>query len=604
MGVYFLRRAFGLLKKDFQKLYSSVFLIQKRSIFSRIFTGYLLIVFVLSGLILVFSFKTIKDHYIDTFTGNLKNLGIILNLKITPLLEENRRGELDSFVKKLGKEINTRITVIAPDGKVYADSEKDPASMENHRGRPEVIQALECGVGRSLRYSSTVKEEMLYVAMPVEKEGKIIGVVRVSIFLKQIKVLLQDLRRRILEVAFLAMIVSLLGAALFSRSLSRPVRDLARASHRVASGDFNVRVFLKSEDELGDLAESFNYMTEKIKTLFADLSLQKEELDSIIFSIQEGLLVLDSEGKIVLSNESFRRIIQEDTIEGKFYWEVVRESRLGELVEKVRNMKKNLTGEVELNGRNYLCSATFLSFREGIIVILHDITEFKRLEKIKKDFVVNVSHELRTPLTAIKGFVETLGEEIDQKQKHYLEVIKKHTDRLINIVQDLLLLARLEKKKVELEWEEVNLKNLIEEMVRIFEERIREKNLALKLNIEGDVGSIKGDAFKLEQMFINLIDNAVKYTEKGEIKISLQRKNQQVRIEIQDTGIGIPTEHLERIFERFYVVDKSRSRKLGGTGLGLAIVKHIVLLHNGEINVESTPGVGSKFIVFLPANFS
>ncbi len=587
----------------------------KRSIFSRIFAGYLLIVFALSGLILIFSFKTIKDHYIDTFTANLKNLGIILKLKITPLLEENRRVDLDNFVKKWGKEINTRITVIAPDGEVYADSEKDPSSMENHRDRPEVVKALEGGIGRSLRYSSTVKEDMLYVAMPVEKEGKVIGVVRVSIFLKQIKALMQDLRRRISEVALLVIIVSLLGAALFARSLSRPIRDLARASHRVAAGDFDARVFLKSKDELGELGKSFNYMTEKIKTLFTDLALQKEELDSIIFSIQEGLLVLDKEGKIVLSNESFRKIVQEEVpssrsvsvseYRGKFYWEVVRESRLGELVEEVRRKKENLSGEIELNGRNYLCSATFLGAREGIIVVLHDITEFKKLEKMKKDFVVNVSHELRTPLTAIKGFVETLEEEIDQQQKHYLEVIKKHTERLINIVQDLLLLARLEEKEVALEWEEVNLKNLIEDVARIFEEKVKDKGLTLRLEVEEDIGSIKGDTFKLEQMFINLVDNAVKYTEKGEVKISLRREGSVgVKIEIQDTGIGIPAEHLERIFERFYVVNKSRSRRLGGTGLGLSIVRHIVLLHNGEINVESTPGAGSKFVIILPASLS
>jgi len=256
-----------------------------------------------------------------------------------------------------------------------------------------------------------------------------------------------------------------------------------------------------------------------------------------------------------------------------------------------------------LHDRIFLCSATFLKSGEEVVVVFHDITQVKNIEKIKKDFVVNVSHELRTPLTAIKGFVETLEEEVDGKIQHYIDIIKRHTDRLINIVRDLLLLSELEEKGVTLEIEEVNVKNTVERIIPLFEQRLREKNLTLNLKVEGNLPPIKADPFKLEQMFMNLMDNAVKYTEKGGVFISVKKvREQKVCIEIQDTGIGIPKEHLPRIFERFYVVDKSRSRSFGGTGLGLSIVRHIVLLHNGSIDVESSPGSGTTFSITLPVN--
>jgi two-component system phosphate regulon sensor histidine kinase PhoR len=232
--------------------------------------------------------------------------------------------------------------------------------------------------------------------------------------------------------------------------------------------------------------------------------------------------------------------------------------------------------------------------------MLHDITHIKKLGQVKKDFVTNVSHELRTPLTAIKGYVETLETEIGPEQKGYVDIIKRNIERLINIVTDLLTLSQVEEKSVALEIEEVDVRTLAEYAFKIFEPRAREKNLSMELRAEPHLPRLKGDPFRLEQLLINLIDNAVKYTERGTITISLRPQNNNVIFEVQDTGTGISQEHLDRIFERFYVVDKSRSRKMGGTGLGLSIVKHIVQLHNGQIQVESSPGKGTKFTVILP----
>ncbi len=577
----------------------------KNSIFMKIFGGYLFIVIVILAITFPLTFRAIRHHHIDTLTGNLKNLCITLNLKLTPLLENNQIKELDTLIKKLGKQIDTRITVMNPEGVVLADSEKNPTLMENHKNRIEIIQAIKYGFGTSLRYSASVKEEMLYVAMPIEKDGNVYGVLRASLYLKEINTLLNNLKMNIIKIAVIIVVILLIGAFLFSRNFSRPLNELGAASRRVAQGDFSVKVFLNSRNEIKELADSFNYMTEQINTLFTQLSNQKDELNSIISSIKEGLCVIDNEGVISISNESFRKTVQNDSVKGKLYWEVIRKTRFDELIKKVRSEKNSIVDELELNSRAFLCSATFCSNKEEIVVTLHDITKIKNLEKTKKDFVTNVSHELRTPLTAIKGFVETLQDtNNDDENQNYLNIIKRHTDRVIRIVNDLLLLSKLEGKSDSLELEEINLKDLIENILKIFEQSLKEKNLALKFNVDKNLPVIKADPFKLEQVFINLIDNAIKYTERGEVVISLSHENEMVKIEIQDTGICIPREHLSRIFERFYVVDTSRSRKLGGTGLGLSIVKHIVLLHNGKIDVKNIPGTGTNFIVTLPANLS
>ncbi len=475
--------------------------------------------------------------------------------------------------------------------------------MENHNNRIEITKAIKFGLGTSLRYSASVNEEMLYVAVPIEKDGKVYGVIRASLFLNEINTLLNNLKINIITIAVIIVVILLIGAFLFSRSVSNPLNELAIASRKVAKGDFNTKVFLKSRNEIKELADSFNYMTDQIKTLFSQLSYQKEELNSIISSINEGLCVIDKKGVISVSNESFRKAAQNDSVKGRLYWEVIRKTRFDELMKKVRSEQKSTIEEIELNNKIFLCSATFCSNNKDIVVTLHDITKIKNLEKTKKDFVTNVSHELRTPLTAIKGFIETLQESRnDDENKHYLNIINRHTDRVIKIVNDLLLLSKIERTPDSLEWEKVNLNNLLENVLKIFEQSLKEKNLVLKFNADSNLPIIKADPFKLEQVFINLIDNAIKYTERGEIVISLNYNNETVTIEVQDTGICIPQEHLTRIFERFYVADSSRSRQLGGTGLGLSIVKHIILLHNGKIDVRNIPGKGTNFIVSLPIN--
>lgn len=315
--------------------------------------------------------------------------------------------------------------------------------------------------------------------------------------------------------------------------------------------------------------------------------------------MQPGLLVIDNNDNILLCNESLQNIIHMRNIKGEKYWKIFKEPKLLELVQKLFNEKGNVIDDIQIDKNYYQVSAAYLETLNETVLVFHDITEIKNLENIKRDFVQNVSHELRTPLTAIKGYTETI-DGVDKETDQYLDIIKRHTDRLINIVEDLLILSELEANGYLLEKERVQLAEILEHVLKIFKPRIYKKGIEIKTEVDKKVPVIYADSLKLEQVFINLLDNAIKYTDHGEINISIKGVDKKVEIRFQDTGVGIPGEHLARIFERFYTVDKSRSRQLGGTGLGLSIVKHIIQLHGGSIDVQSKPGSGSTFIILLP----
>ncbi|MBM3330506.1 HAMP domain-containing protein [candidate division WOR-3 bacterium] len=387
---------------------------------------------------------------------------------------------------------------------------------------------------------------------------------------------------------------------LVARSTVRPLRDLTAAFRRLSAGDFDVRVLPAKRGRLRELGDDFNQMVFRTKTLVDELRQQREALDAIVASIQEGLAVVDGQGRIVLANASFRRLAGESKIEGRYYWEIIREPDFVELVRSVTAGAPLATRQIEIADRIYACSANYLATAQQVVLTLHDDTEVARAAQMKKDFVQNVSHELRTPLTAIKGFAETMEATIDNGSRPYLETIIRNTDRLVSLVQDLLTLSELEERGAGLQLEDVDLRAIAAQMLPLFDKAAKDKGLELKLSLSGDGVPLRADRFKLEQVFINLLDNAVKYTDKGEVELAISREDGKIVIEVRDTGPGIAAEHLPRLFERFYVVDKGRSRRLGGTGLGLSIVKHIVLLHSGDISVRSTPGAGTAFTISLP----
>jgi len=571
----------------------------KRTIFIRLFGGYALIILILGLLILVFSHAFEKNFHIKTLSQELEDLGHTIKPEVNRLFDENNFQKLDSYVKDLGEKINTRITVINIKGKVVADSDSDPKTMENHRYRPEIIRAYTGEIGKSVRFSRTVEKKMLYVGLPLRTEGKISGVLRLSLYFEEINLWFLNLRRDVVFVVMILILLSLAASYFLSRNITKPIQKIRNAAQRTASGEMNVQVLIKQRGELKQLSESFNSMTERISQLFDDLNAQKEQLMCILQTMEEGLVTLDHKGKIIFCNENFKSMINNTSPEGSYYWEFIRAPRFKDMISKITKEHQSQIKEIGLDEKIYLCSANYLETRNEIVITFHEITQEKNLEKIKKDFVINVSHELRTPLTSIKGYLETI-EGLDKTQKKYLDTAIRNTDRLINIVKDLLLISEVESDRFELTKEKVNIKELLIRVVKIFQQKTEQKNLDLNVDIEKNLPHIQGDSFKLEQMFINLLDNAVKYTEEGKIGITANKTDSQIHITVRDTGIGIPEKDIPRIFERFYVVDKSRSRKVGGTGLGLSIVKHIVLLHQGRIKLESKPGTGTTFHIILP----
>jgi len=572
----------------------------------RVFAGYVVLAVALASIILVLAFSIVGSHYRQTLGAGLRNLGWSVALTAEPLLAEGRSDELNRLARDLGAKTDIRITIINADGVVLGDSDENPASMENHRTRPEVMGALEGEVGESTRLSTTMNRKMLYVAVPVRKDQTVLGVVRTSAYSGDITGTLHGMEKGVVGLAAVVVIICLAGALALSRSLTRPISRLSSAARKVGSGDLGATVILRGDKELRQLGESFNFMTERIRELVADLSRRREELASVISSIHDALVVIDAAGRISLVNRSFGEVVGSGEgplrdITGKPFWEVLRAPEFGDLVKAASKGEGRVEREIAIGEKVYAATAGVLGSGGDAVVLFHDVTEMKDLERVKRDFVVNLSHELKTPLTAIKGFAETLEEEVDPEARGHVAVVIRHTDRLIAIVDDLLRLSELEDRAVPFVTNRVDLQPIVGDVLTMFDSRIKEKNLRVEFSADQGAHVVMGDAFKLEQVFVNLVDNAVKYTEQGTISVALADDGKRVKVTVADTGAGIAPEHLPRIFERFYVVDKSRSKKVGGTGLGLAIVKHIVLLHNGAIDVESTPGKGTKFTVSFPA---
>ncbi len=575
--------------------------IRLQSVFFKFFISNLILIFLLAGFILFVSFKSLRTFYLHQLEDSLDKIALVLSDRFIPYLERKNETVIDHLAKAYGKRLKIRITVISPDGTVLGDSERNPKTMENHANRPEVKQALKRGKGTSLRFSATLQKCMFYLAIPVYKNGKMLGVFRVSLFAEKINELLGKLKKQLFtSILFLSFFASLL-AFFLSQTLSRPLVSLTKTVSSLARGNLKTRVHIKSNDELGQLARHLNEMAKQFEQLFQELSLEREELKAIMHGLQAGLAVLDLEGRILMANRSFEEITQTKETKGKFYWEILREPAFNTFLQQLRQQPTNCLQEIAIGNNRFLCSATYMRRKKQLVLIFHDITPLKEIERVKRDLVANVSHELKTPLTAIRGYIETLlEEEEDEKKKYYLEIVDRHTKRLCNIVNDLLTLSALETKK-ELTLEEVNLAEMLKKLKDFFTSRLEEKGLLFRIDIYPGAETIVADGFKLEQLFLNLLDNAIKYTERGEIAVEISPLGaDQIKIVVADTGIGIPKEHLPYIFERFYVVDKSRSRRSGGTGLGLSIVKHIVQLHRGEIEVESKLGKGTRFIIILP----
>jgi len=577
----------------------------KRRIFARVFAGYA-VVSLLSVLIFAFYTRGLARRIsYDALTRGLESTARAALVPVAPLFGRGRSPALDGLAAAVGREGGVRLTVIDQKGVVLADSEQDPAKMENHSNRPEVITAMTGNVGVSSRFSGTLRRWLIYVAVPFhETRGAVTGVVRASTDAGELESLTQSELGSILLFSVLLLAACLLSAFLFSRTITSPLGDLAQVVGRFAAGDFGARLHLRRSDEVKSLADSFNAMGERVESLFQERARRVQELDGIFSSVQQGIVVLDSAGRIVRSNNGFEKLADSLPVVGRTLWEVMRAPRLTEMVQQARVTGKRQSEEVEVGDRSVLCTVERMGEREELIVVLNDTTDLRRLQTMKRDFVVNASHELRTPLTSIVGSLEMLEGALRGDSVRWVETIRRNAQRMTAIVQDLLMLSGLEATGVEPSADQLDLERLIRDVTGMFAHRAETQDIALILAIPSPLPRLTADGYLLEQVLVNLIDNALKYTEKGEVRVlCVPDGDDHVRIEISDTGTGIPEESLPRIFERFYVVDKSRSRKLGGTGLGLAIVKHIIQSHAGTIDVESTLGKGTRFTVKLPLDF-
>lgn len=490
-------------------------------------------------------------------------------------------------------------------GAVFADSDEDPAKMENHRHRPEIATALAGGTGRATRFSTTTNRRLKYVALPVTRQGEIIGVSRIAIPVSDVSAIFDQIKE-ILGLAILAAaLVGLLVSFKLSATLTQPVEEITQVAGKIAEGRFRERFSPRTDDEIAVLGKTINSMAEILEGKVNEIERHRSRLAAVLDNMVSGVTVLNGKGEIEIINLAAQKELElEQPILGRHNLEVIRNHKLNDQIKQVLHSGQVSSFEMNLlHGRKkvflvHLAVISAAEHTDGIIAVFHDITQLRQLEQMRKDFVANVSHELKTPLTSISGFVETMLDETEMDVKtreKFLRIMAKETSRLDTLIEDLLELSRIESGRVYNEQDTVDLGEILREVTEEMRPRAEEKGLSLNLSLTEGL-DVQGSVSGLAQVAINLLDNAIKYTPAGgSIDVHGHTTFGDVIIDFRDTGVGIPLEEVERIFERFYRVDKARSRKLGGTGLGLAIVKHIMENHQARIKVDSTPGVGTVF---------
>jgi two-component system, OmpR family, phosphate regulon sensor histidine kinase PhoR len=530
------------------------------------------------------------------------------------LAQGTRPEALDPVMDEAAREVNARVTVIAPDGRVLADSAlSGPAllAMENHGGRPEVRAALADHAASVERQSATVSADLLYAAVPVHHQGRVVGVARLSRGIESIR----SEGRRLWWAATLALSLALVATGLLSLALLAPLgralEQIMEAARQFAHGNLSARTDVRRGDELGELARIINQAADEQQQRLAELARDRARTDAILRALDDGVLAVDHQGTVLLANARLAEAMELGAPLGRHYLEVIRQSEIAALIEEVLRSGERCQAEVELLrlGRVYAITGVAFPGAEatphGAVLTFNDATERHRIEHMRRDFVANASHELRTPLTSIRGFVEALEDgalEEPATARRFLAKVRTHADRMTALVDDLLELSRIEQGDRAPQWSATRAQDVVEMVRTSFEDLAAGKQISL---MSRDLGcpTVVSDPDRLRRILENLVDNAVKYTPAGgRIEITASAgSGGDARIEVCDNGPGIAREHLGRIFERFYRVDKARSRELGGTGLGLSIVKHLAEGMGASVSVESELGRGSRFVVLLPA---
>jgi two-component system phosphate regulon sensor histidine kinase PhoR len=579
--------------------------------------GFVAVSIVLAGLYLSRALERLSVEALETRLATVARL--LEDEARALLLRAAPPAEVVAFTTRAARPSESRVTLIALDGRVMADSDvrlEDLGRVENHAGRPEVRAALAGGRGRDLRRSATIDAPLLYVAVPVRDAQRVVGVLRLALPLSAVTASHAAIDRVLLAGAIVALFTAL-GIGLFvARRLTRPVIDMHAIARQMGEGDLSVRVPVRSPDEIGALGRALNFMAMRLREKIDDLQHEQDKVAAIIDGMVEGVIAVDAHDHILLMNGRARRLfgLSPARQERKPFLEVIRDADLHRILRETRAAEATTprrhelrlmvgAGErsVEVNAVPFALSRDEV----GIVMVLHDVTELRRLERVRTEFVANVSHELRTPLTAIQGYLETLlgGDLGDlESTRRYLDVVVRHAERLGRLLSDLTDLSNIELGRGTLRTAPTPLGEVTEHVLATVRPKAEQGRVTLEARLGPELPALAADRDRLIQILLNLVDNAVKYTpEGGRVTVSAGVVDGgRVEIAVADTGVGIPPADLPRVTERFYRVDRARSRELGGTGLGLAIVKHLVLAHGGELAIASEPGRGTTVRFTMP----
>ncbi|MBC1979148.1 PAS domain-containing protein [Listeria marthii] len=587
-----------------------------KKLWLKIGLSFIILFFVVMVIVGVFSGELMKSTYLNMKESQLEDDAKILlqTTNIENLDLDKDAAAIQKSLDPLGDEIDARITVIDSEGDVVADTKKDPENLDNHMNRPEVTDILEKGksVGISIRESDSLGYSMLYVAVPVKHQDKTDGVLRISISLESVDAAVAKLWGNLALIFGIALVIIAAISVFIARKITRPVREIIEVSTDLANHKYDSRIHGKVSGELQDLSISVNTLAESLETQMFEIKQNEQRLNAIVQNLVSGVMLINIDKQVIMTNRTMYQILGETEITGKPFYEVIKSFALSQLIEATFETKTIQQKEIILYfPREMILDASVSPILAengeitGIILLLHDITQIRHLENVRSEFVTNVSHELKTPVTALKGFAETLldGAMYDEMLlKKFLTIIKEESDRLHRLIMDILALSRIEQNPVPENIEIVDMDDVIEQSARTIFEMATEKNIQVTIPEKTSTPvTIETDRDKLQQILINLLSNAINYTPvDGKVEVKLIDHEAEVIIEVTDNGIGIPAKDIDRVFERFYRVDKARSRHSGGTGLGLSIVKHLVENCGGRIEVESQEEVGSTFRVTLP----
>ncbi len=576
--------------------------------FRRLFVPYLLLI---AGAVFIVGWlggDRIRETYLNRTEQRLSDSTLLIG-ELTRDISPANLPRVNEQLRSLGSQIQCRITLMSIDGTVLGDNEADATKMESHRFRPEVISAISQGEGQSIRRSDTIHENMYYFARRVNGDGSA-RLVRVAVHLKELDAQLAKLYRGLTITAITAVMIAGALGYYFSARNSLPVVELTKFADAVAHGDLSRRIHGNEAGEIRTMTTALNHMADSISRLITEVTKDQNELQAILATMTEGVIATDSDQKIVQCNAAARHLLGLPMVspQGRALWEIVRHESILKYAGEVRTSGQKQTFQIgPIAGRQLevsVCPLPHPAGAPGLTIVAHDVTESFQFQELRKEFVANVSHELRTPLTAIKGFTETLSSwaiKDPVKGPQYLSTIEKHTNQLTNLVNDLLELSRLESRSDLSQRVSVDMDKMLRTLMELFQPLAERKQQTLKQELSDALPAILGVPEYLERAIANLLDNAIKYTPAGgQIVLRASREQNSLHIEVSDNGIGIPAADITRIFERFYRVDRSRSREMGGTGLGLSIVKHVIQVHGGTIDVHSVPGDGSTFRLKIP----